>query len=50
MMDKKRGFDLIVDSIDQENSWDKVPQIFAALGLNKPEFFSQLTQRRQQKE
>jgi len=44
--DKKHGFDLVVESIDQENSWDKVPQIFAAIGLNKPEFFSQLTQMR----
>jgi len=44
--DKKKGFDLIVDSIEQENSWDKVPQIFASMGLNKPEFFSALTQHR----
>lgn len=42
--EKKRGFELIVRSIEQENSWDKVPQIFAELGLNKPEFFSALTQ------
>ncbi len=47
--DKKRGFDLVVDSIDEENSWDKVPQIFASMGLNKPEFFSALTQRRNNK-
>lgn len=46
-VDKKKGFDLVVESIDQENSWDKVPQIFAAMGLNKPEFFSALTQLRQ---
>ena len=44
--DKKRGFEMIVASIDQENSWDKVPQIFASMGLNKPEFFSALTQLR----
>ncbi|WP_419418655.1 hypothetical protein ACNVED_08815 [Legionella sp. D16C41] len=44
--DKKQGFDLIVDSIDKENSWDKVPQIFAAMGLNKPEFFSALAKHR----
>lgn len=44
--DKKMGFDLIVASIDEENSWDKVPQIFGALGLNKPEFYSALTQHR----
>ena len=47
--DKKRGFELIVASIEQENSWDKVPQIFAALGLNKTEFFSALTQYRNSK-
>ncbi|KTC65890.1 hypothetical protein Lade_0548 [Legionella adelaidensis] len=44
--DKKAGFDLIVASIDEEGSWDKVPQIFAAIGLNKPEFYSALTQHR----
>lgn len=44
--DRKKGFELIVDSIEQENSWDKVPQIFASMGLNKPEFFSALTQHR----
>jgi hypothetical protein len=48
--DKKRGFDLIVESIEQENSWDRVPQIFASMGLNKPEFFSALTQRRNKQE
>lgn len=42
--DKKRGFDLVMSSIEQENSWDKVPQIFSEIGLNKPEFFSALTQ------
>jgi len=44
--DKKKGFDLIVASINDENSWDKVPQIFAAIGLNKPEFYSALTEHR----
>lgn len=47
--DKKIGFELIVESIEQENSWDKVPQIFASMGLNKPEFFSELTQLRNNK-
>ena len=46
--DKRTGFDLVVASIEQENSWDKVPQIFAAMGLNKPEFFSALSQHRNQ--
>ena len=44
--DKTKGFELIVESIEQENSWDRVPQIFASMGLNKPEFFSALTQHR----
>jgi len=44
--DKNKGFDLVVASIEQENSWDKVPQIFAAIGLNKPEFFSALGKHR----
>lgn len=47
---QKKGFEMIVESIQQENSWDKVPQIFASLGLNKPEFFSQLTQMKQKSE
>lgn len=46
--DKKRGFDLVVASINDANSWDKVPQIFAEIGLNKPEFFSALAQHRNQ--
>lgn len=44
--DKDKGFELVLASIDQENSWDKVPQIFAAIGLNKPEFFSALGKHR----
>lgn len=44
---RDKGFDLVVGSIEQENSWDKVPQIFATLGLNKPEFFSALMKHRQ---
>lgn len=46
LADKKYGFDLIIASIDQENSWDKVPQLFAAMGLNKPEFYSALAAHR----
>ena len=45
-VDKNTGFELIVASIDQEGSWDKVPQIFASMGLNKPEFFAAIMQRR----
>jgi len=40
--DKDKGFEMVVQSIEQENSWDKVPQIFKEIGLNKPEFFSAL--------
>ena len=43
--DKDKGFELIVKSIELENSWDKVPQIFKEIGLNKPEFFSALAAR-----
>ena len=45
-VDQEKGFDLVVDSIAEENSWDKVPQIFASIGLNKPEFFAALTKHR----
>ncbi|CEG56994.1 SEL1-like repeat protein [Legionella fallonii] len=44
--DKNAGFELVVSSIEQEGSWDRVPQIFAAIGLNKPEFFAAIMQRR----
>ncbi|KTD20096.1 Uncharacterised protein [Legionella lansingensis] len=44
--DKEKGFELVVESIEQENSWDKVPQIFAAIGLNKPEFFAAIMKHR----
>lgn len=47
--DKEHGFKLVVESIELEQSWDKVPQIFASIGLNKPEFFSQLTKIRSAK-
>jgi TPR repeat protein len=45
-VDKEEGFELVVSSIEQENSWDRVPQIFAAMGLNKPEFFAAIMKRR----
>lgn len=47
-VDKNNGFELIVESIEQEGSWDKIPQIFASMGLNKPEFFSAIMQRRKE--
>lgn len=45
-IDSDKGFHLILESIDQEKSWDKVPQLFAKMGLNKPEFFAALTKHR----
>ncbi|HCA89684.1 MAG: hypothetical protein CMF38_00835 [Legionellaceae bacterium] len=45
-IDKEKGFEMVVASIDEENSWDKVPQIFADIGLNKPEFFAALGKHR----
>lgn len=44
--DMEKGFDLIAASIDKENSWDKVPQLFAEMQLNKPEFFAAAMKRR----
>lgn len=37
--DKDKGFSMVVDSIAKENSWQKASEIFAAHGLNTPEFF-----------
>lgn len=41
-LDRKKGFAFIVDSINREDSWDKLPEIFAKIGLNKPEFLKEL--------
>lgn len=46
--DRKKGFGLIVESINRENSWDKVTEIFAKIGLNKPEFLQELIKFRTQ--
>ncbi|MDA9272195.1 hypothetical protein N9Q05_02310 [bacterium] len=48
-VDKAKGFDLIVASIEQENSWDRVQKVFAEIGINKPAFFSELFQHRNKK-
>ena len=45
-IDKDQGFDLVVASIEQENSWDRVQKIFAQLGINQSSFFSELFQHR----
>ncbi len=44
-----KGFSLIVDSIDQEQAWDRATKIFDEIGLNKPEFFSSIMSIRQTK-
>jgi|GEM_PF-820234 len=43
------GFSLVVESIDQENAWDRATKIFEAIGLNRPEFFSSIMSIRQSK-
>ncbi|MDF1757895.1 MAG: hypothetical protein P1U74_06320 [Legionellaceae bacterium] len=45
-VDKDVGFDLVVESIEQENSWDRVQKIFKELGINQSSFFSELFQHR----
>lgn len=45
-VDKDFGFDLVVASIDQENSWDRVQKIFKELGINQAAFFSELFRHR----
>lgn len=47
-IDRKKGFGLLVDSINREDSWDKLPEIFAKIGLNKPEFLKELIKFRTQ--
>jgi len=37
-----QGFQLIVESIEQANAWEKATKIFEQLGLNRPEFFSSI--------
>ncbi|OGV31776.1 MAG: hypothetical protein A3E88_03815 [Legionellales bacterium RIFCSPHIGHO2_12_FULL_35_11] len=45
-VDKNLGFDLVVASIEQENSWDRVQKIFKELGINNSSFFSELFRHR----
>ena len=45
-VDKDKGFDLIIASIEQENSWDRVQKVFNEIGINKSAFFSELFQHR----
>lgn len=45
-VDQNKGFQMVVDSIEEANAWDKATEIFKELGLNKPEFFSTMMQMR----
>lgn len=45
-VDQDKGFEFVVSSIEQEGSWDKVTQIFTAIGLNKPEFYTAMMKHR----
>lgn len=45
-LDRDQGFDLVVASIEQENSWDRVPEIFASIAKDDPELFSALMKHR----
>lgn len=42
-----KGFELVVSSIELENSWEKMTQIFEEIGLNKPEYVSALMKHRE---
>ncbi len=41
-----KGYQLILDSIDLEKSWDRATKIFDELKLNSPEFFAALQSRK----
>ncbi len=47
--DQDKGFQMVVDSIEQEGAWDRATQIFQEIGLNKPEFFSAMMSMRKQR-
>lgn len=47
--EKNKGFEMIVESIELENAWDRATKIFDELGLNKPEFFSAIMSLKQKK-
>lgn len=40
--DKETGFKMVVQSIDEENAWDRATEIFKEIGLNTPDFFSSI--------
>jgi TPR repeat protein len=41
-VDIQKGYQLVLESIDLEQAWDKATQIFDTLKLNSPEFFAAL--------
>lgn len=47
--DKDRGFKMVVESIEEEGSWNRATQIFTELGLNTPDFFSSIMAIKQKK-
>ena len=47
--DTQKGYQLVIESIDLEGSWDKATEIFQSLGLNSTEFFSMLGAMRKNK-
>lgn len=40
------GYQLVLDSIDQEKAWDRATKIFDELKLNSPQFFAALQSRK----
>lgn len=42
-VDTEKGFKLVLDSIEMENSWNRATKIIEELKLNSPEFFEALT-------
>jgi hypothetical protein len=45
---RDKGFELVIASIEQENCWDKIPEIFASIANKDPELFSALMKYRSQ--
>lgn len=45
-VDRTKGFDLIIASVEDENSWDRVPEIFSAIAKDDPELFQALMRHR----
>lgn len=38
--DTEKGFQMVIDSIEMEQAWDRASKIFEELKLNSPEFFN----------